>query len=75
MKVEADLDLCIGAGMCALTAPGVFDQRATDGRVVVLVEHPEGEDAEDARRAVAICPSGALSLTEPGDVEHQRSVP
>lgn len=59
--VHADRDVCIGAGMCALTAGAVFDQD-DDGIVVVLDEHPA--DVAAAREAVANCPSGALSLTE-----------
>jgi ferredoxin len=59
VKVEANRDVCIGAGMCVMTAPEVFDQD-DDGTVVVLtVEVPE-EEVGQARRAVAICPSGAL---------------
>ncbi|WP_198961394.1 ferredoxin [Pseudonocardia sp. MH-G8] len=61
VQVHADRDVCIGAGMCVLTAGDVFDQD-DDGIVVVLDEHPS--DAGDARSAVANCPSGALSLEE-----------
>ncbi|PZG21516.1 ferredoxin [Nonomuraea aridisoli] len=62
MKIKADTSVCIGAGMCALTAPEVFDQSEEDGTVVLLQESPP-ETLEDAsRRAVTLCPSGALSL-------------
>jgi ferredoxin len=61
IRVHADRDVCIGAGLCVLTAGAVFDQD-DDGIVVVLDEHPT--DALAARDAVANCPSGALSLTE-----------
>ena len=61
VRVRADRDVCIGAGMCVMTAEAVFDQD-DDGIVVVLDETPD--DADAARRAVANCPSGALSLTE-----------
>ena len=59
VRVRADRDVCIGAGMCVMTAEAVFDQD-DDGIVVVLDEAPADEDA--ARKAVANCPSGALSL-------------
>lgn len=36
MKVTVDASVCIGAGMCALTAPAVFDQDEDDGTVVLL---------------------------------------
>lgn len=61
VHVHADRDVCIGAGMCVLTAGAVFDQD-DDGIVVLLDEHPTDEAV--VRDAVANCPSGALSLTE-----------
>jgi ferredoxin len=61
VHVHADRDVCIGAGMCVLTAGAVFDQD-DDGIVVLLDEHPSDEAA--VREAVANCPSGALSLVD-----------
>jgi ferredoxin len=61
VHVHADRDVCIGAGMCVLTAGAVFDQD-DDGIVVLLDEHPSDEAA--VREAVANCPSGALSLDD-----------
>lgn len=60
-RVEADRDVCVGAGMCVMTAGAVFDQD-DDGIVVVLEGEPGGDDAARARDAVAYCPSGALRL-------------
>jgi ferredoxin len=62
MKIEADREVCIGSGMCARTAPEVFDQDAQDGRVVLRKEHPGEDEVEAVREAVDLCPSGALSL-------------
>jgi ferredoxin len=59
MKIEADRDVCIGAGMCVMTAEEVFDQ-GDDGIVVVLEVEVPPEHADAAARAVAACPSGAL---------------
>jgi ferredoxin len=59
MKIEADRDACIGAGMCVMTAEEVFDQ-GDDGIVVVLEVEVPAEHAAAAARAVASCPSGAL---------------
>jgi ferredoxin len=59
MKVEADRDVCIGAGMCVMSAEEVFDQD-DDGIVVVLEVEVPPEHADAAARAVAGCPSGAL---------------
>ena len=65
MKVIADREVCIGAGMCVMTVPAVFDQD-DDGLVVLLVEDPKEVDPKEVdaavRRAVQLCPSGALSL-------------
>jgi ferredoxin len=61
MKINADTEVCIGAGMCALTAPQVFDQSEDDGTVVLLQPVPPADQEEAARHAVTLCPSGALS--------------
>lgn len=66
--IEADLELCISAGMCVLTAPAVFDQAVEDGRVVILDSDPtDPKDLEAAIEAVQLCPSGALSLRQRHD--------
>jgi ferredoxin len=59
VKIEADRDVCIGAGMCVMNAEEVFDQ-GDDGIVVVLEVEVSPEHADAAARAVAACPSGAL---------------
>ncbi len=61
VRITADRGVCIGAGMCVMTAPAVFDQ-GEDGLVELLVAEPEGADAQAAREAVGLCPSGALRL-------------
>ncbi|MBO0872005.1 MAG: (4Fe-4S)-binding protein [Pseudonocardia sp.] len=63
MRLVADRDVCIGAGMCVLAAPAVFDQDE-DGIVAPLVEQVNPVDADAARRAVELCPSGALRTLE-----------
>lgn len=63
LRVRADREVCIGAGLCVLTAEAVFDQ--DDEGLVVLLDPAPGADAAAAvRRAVHNCPSGALSLDE-----------
>lgn len=64
MKIIADTGKCIGAGQCVLTEPALFDQREEDGTVIVLDDTPEGAMVEQARTAVRVCPSQALSLQE-----------
>lgn len=67
MRIEVDRERCIGAGMCTLTAPDVFDQDEEDGRVVLLdPEPPEGRHPA-ARTAEASCPSGAISVLSAPD--------
>ncbi len=64
MRVTADRDVCVGAGLCALTAPGIFDQDE-DGLVAVLKNDPEGAaERSAARQAGNICPSGAVQVSE-----------
>ena len=64
MKIKADTGRCVGAGMCALTLPEVFDQSEDDGTVVVLDHDPPAALGPAVRRAVQLCPSGALSVEE-----------
>lgn len=62
MQVTADRNVCVGAGLCALTAPEVFDQD-DDGLVTVLQAVPDGDNRPLAREAGEICPSGAVRIT------------
>jgi ferredoxin len=64
MRVLADLDVCIGAGVCVLTAPTIFDQSAEDGLVRILVDPVPAEEERLAREAVDLCPSAALSIED-----------
>jgi ferredoxin len=63
MRVTADREVCIGAGMCALTAPEVFDQD-DDGIVTVVRPHPEPGEQDAAREAEVLCPSGAVQIMD-----------
>jgi ferredoxin len=62
VRLVADQDVCVGAGMCALTAPDLFEQDADEGLVVVKVDSLGDAELQRARNAVDLCPSGALSL-------------
>ncbi|WP_327298322.1 MULTISPECIES: ferredoxin [unclassified Streptomyces] len=63
MRVTADREVCVGAGLCALTAPEVFDQD-DDGVVTVLAGEPGDKDRAAAREAGMLCPSGAVRVDE-----------
>ncbi|MFJ8255092.1 ferredoxin [Streptomyces sp. NPDC094466] len=64
MGVQVDKERCVGAGMCALTAPDVFTQdddgfsSMLPGRTVEPGDHPL------VREAVRACPVGAVTLTD-----------
>ncbi|MEQ4716351.1 MULTISPECIES: ferredoxin [unclassified Nonomuraea] len=62
MEIKADTTVCIGAGMCALTVPEVFDQSEDEGTVVLLQKVPPEKLEDGVRRAVTLCPSGAISI-------------
>jgi ferredoxin len=67
VRIVADREICVGAGLCALTAPEVFDQADSDGLVVVTSSRPHPGILDAVREAVSLCPSGALSLDEDSD--------
>ncbi|MGH3491477.1 MAG: ferredoxin [Actinopolymorphaceae bacterium] len=62
MRIVVDRERCVSAGMCVLTEPDVFDQDEDDGRVILLAPEPPAAQEETARQAVALCPSGALTV-------------
>ncbi|MFI9509111.1 ferredoxin [Nocardia sp. NPDC052566] len=61
MEITVDRQMCIGAGMCTLTAPEVFDQD-DDGTVVLLDGAPPAQHEAAAQEAEQVCPSGAITL-------------
>ena len=62
MKLQADRDLCIGAGMCALTAPAVFDQDPAEAVVVLLDDSPPPAQREAVEFAVQRCPAAVIQV-------------
>ncbi|WP_181773956.1 ferredoxin [Amycolatopsis pittospori] len=58
MKLAVDRERCVGAGMCVLTAPAVFDQDEEEGKVRLL--DPEPADVGDA---VQLCPAAAITAS------------
>lgn len=68
MELSVDRERCIGAGLCALTAPEVFDQDDHDGRVVLLDAAPPDPAAVAAtRQAAHLCPIGAITVVPGGE--------
>ncbi|GAA3912977.1 hypothetical protein GCM10022244_23710 [Streptomyces gulbargensis] len=64
--VRVDRERCVGSGMCALTAPTVFDQDDDEGLVLLLAPHPTPEQSPAARLAAGLCPASAITFTPPG---------
>lgn len=65
LRVEIDVDTCVGHGRCYELAPKVFreDERGY-GQVIEGLLRPEHE--AEARRAEGNCPEGAIRLTPAG---------
>lgn len=61
MRIELDRPRCEGHGLCEEAAPGLM-HLDDDGELVIDVELVEGQDLEDAKVAVRICPVAALKL-------------
>ena len=60
--VEADRGRCIGAGLCVLTAPEVFEHDDEEGLVLVLDAHPAEGHGEAVRLAQQLCPARAITV-------------
>ncbi|PRY21709.1 ferredoxin [Pseudosporangium ferrugineum] len=68
-QVQADRELCIGAGNCVRILPTLFDQDP-DGLVTLLTPTPTTEPPDLLHRAATLCPSGAITLTESPHPHH-----
>ncbi|WP_329432265.1 MULTISPECIES: ferredoxin [unclassified Streptomyces] len=63
MRIRIDKDSCVGAGMCALTAPNVFTQD-DDGFSELLEGRDDGPGDPLAREAARACPVRAITVTD-----------
>ncbi|MEV6848366.1 ferredoxin [Actinoplanes sp. NPDC051411] len=64
MKVLVDQEKCVASGQCVVAAPDVFDQRDSDGVVVLLDPAPPAAQDDDVRQAAAVCPALAITIEE-----------
>lgn len=63
MRVKVDTERCVGAGMCALTAPSVFTQD-DDGFSEVLPGREDGGGDPLVREAARACPVRAVTVED-----------
>ncbi|WAZ27286.1 ferredoxin [Streptomyces cinnabarinus] len=64
MHIDIDTDICIGAGQCALAAPGVFTQD-DDGFSTLLPGREDGTADPMIGVAARACPVGAITVSAP----------
>ena len=58
-RIVVDREVCMGAGVCEMTAPDVFE---LDDDGVLQVREPT--DLADVETAVRVCPTVALQLVD-----------
>ncbi|MFE9768652.1 ferredoxin [Streptomyces sp. NPDC005808] len=63
LSISIDKDVCIGAGQCALAAPGVFTQD-DDGVSELLPGRVHGAGDPMLREAARACPVGAITVSD-----------
>ncbi|MGW0891139.1 ferredoxin [Saccharopolyspora sp. NPDC002578] len=63
MRLSIDPGKCSGHARCVARAPDLFDVD-DEGVSFVLVDEVGPDLAEDARKAVDVCPERAISLHE-----------
>lgn len=62
-RIQIDLDLCQGHGVCESEAPELFEVNR-DRKVDLLDEHPGDVQRRAAELAVKYCPTHALSIVD-----------
>jgi len=64
MNVTVDKGRCCGAGLCAMTAPAVFDTDDAEGTIILLDPAPPVEQAGLVREAAELCPNEVITISE-----------
>ena len=65
MKIVVDFDKCQSKAICMRVAPALFEVRE-DNFLYILNETPPEAMRESLEKAVAMCPTGAISIAEGG---------
>ena len=63
LTLGVDHERCVGAGMCALTAPALFDQSDDTGQALLLDATPPPAHHAAAYEAADLCPAAAVTVT------------
>lgn len=63
MRIEVNWDRCAGNGLCEFETDKYFEVQ-DNGTLNVLQWEVDGVDEQKVRRAVAACPTEALSIRE-----------
>jgi len=63
-KVVVDQGLCRGYGLCVTAHPDIFVIPPGSPVAVVTGDVVDGDDLEDVREAIRVCPAQAISLAE-----------
>lgn len=63
MKVNVDLDSCVGSGSCTNVCPEVFEL-GDDGYLHVLQEEPDEALRSSVEDAAELCPTGAITVAD-----------
>jgi len=61
-RIRIDESQCIGAGRCVIAAPDLFDQRESDGVVMVMTQSPAPDAYDRAVKAAAQCPARVIEI-------------
>jgi ferredoxin len=63
VRITVDKRRCIGAGLCALKLPAVFEQDADEGLVELLDETGAGHTYDEVSTSQYECPAQAIGVT------------
>lgn len=64
MKIDVSTSGCQGHGVCAMTAPDLFDLSDEDGHAIPRLDPVPTALHDDAQMAAEACPERAITLGE-----------